>query len=68
MKKYLENLCDELDVAFTHFLEERDDWRELVIEILLNNILEFQNNTRGDIDLLLKDMKNASASKERKLY
>lgn len=59
MKKYLENLCDELDYAFTHNLEEKDDWKELVIEILFSHISEFQENTEGNIDLLLKDMKIA---------
>lgn len=58
MKKYLEDICDDLDIVFTHDLEVTDNWKELVIEVLLNHISEFQNNTCGDIDLLLKDMKN----------
>ena len=62
MKNYLVKLCKNLDILFTHDLEESNNWEKLVIEVLLNHISEFQNNTGGDIDLLLEDMKNAIKS------
>lgn len=58
MKKYLENLCDELDIVFTN-CECDNDWKEQVLKVLYDYISEFQNNTGGDIYLLLEDMKNS---------
>ena len=58
MKKYLENLCDELDIVFTN-CECDNDWKEQVLKVLYDYISEFQNNTGGDIDLLLEDIKNS---------
>lgn len=37
MKMYLEKLCDELDIIFTH-CECDNDWKEKVLEVIYNYI------------------------------
>ena len=51
MKKYLENLCDELDVVFTH-LKGDHDWKEQVLKVVYDN-LPLSENVDKDIEEII---------------
>lgn len=53
MKKYLEKLCDELDIVFTN-CECDSDWKEQVLKVIYNN-LNLMEYVKKDIeDIILK--------------
>lgn len=56
MKKYLENLCDDIDCITTK-LEGENDWQEQVLGVIYNNLSGFHNYTEGSLEDLLQDMK-----------
>lgn len=55
MKKYLENLANELDYVFTR-LEGQEDWREEIIECIYKHLKAYESYTEGTLEKLLKDM------------
>jgi hypothetical protein len=60
IKKYLENLADEIDAITTQMEDGADDYKEQIIGAIYYNLKMYERDAEGTLRKLLKDMRKAT--------